>query len=72
MCNCGSDKEKINTYQPMYRQVWTKDRLGRPILTRVPIIPPKIRRQLKRLRQEYIQKKNANTLEQQIDLALKI
>ena len=68
MCNCGA---KLNTYQPLYKQVWTKDRLGKPVLTKVPLPNQKLKRQLKRLRQQFLEKKNAVTLEEQIDLALK-
>ncbi len=46
MCGCGK-KNKIKTYVPQFRQVMTRDRLGRVIVVKVPIpkrkhrMPPK-------------------------------
>ena len=40
---CGCDKKvKNKTYVPQYRQVLSKDRLGRVVILKVPI-PPKRR-----------------------------
>lgn len=39
MCGCGK-KQEIKTYVPRFRQVLTKDRLGRVIVQKVLINPP--------------------------------
>ncbi len=68
MCNCGKTP---NTYNPQFRQVLAKDRFGKVIIQRIPIPNQKLKRQMKKLRQEYLEKKNAKTLEDEIDFALK-
>ncbi len=43
MCGCGK-KNKVSTYVPQFRQVMTRDRLGRVIVVKVPI--PKRKRKM--------------------------
>ena len=44
MCNCGKPTPKKNNL-PQFRQVLTKDRLGRVITVNVPINPRRKKRQ---------------------------
>ncbi len=48
MCGCGK-KNKIKTYAPQFRQVMTRDRLGRVIIVKVPIPPRKRKMQNKNI-----------------------
>ncbi len=68
MCNCGKTP---NTYNPQFRQVLTKDRFGKVVIQRIPIPNPKLKKQMKKLRQEFLEKKNAKTLEDEVNFALK-
>ncbi len=68
MCNCGKTS---NTYNPQFRQVLTKDRFGKVVIQRIPIPNPKLKKQMKKLRQEFLEKKNAKTLEDEVNFALK-
>jgi hypothetical protein len=38
MCGCGKNKKPMSVYKPLYKQVLQKDRLGRVITVKVPII----------------------------------
>ncbi len=68
MCNCGKTP---NTYNPQFRQVLTKDRFGKVFVQRIPIPNQKLKRKMKKLRQEFLEKKNAKTIEDEVDFALK-
>lgn len=78
MCGCGKNKKSLQVYKPLYTQVLQKDRLGRVITVKVPIIN---RRLIKKRAQERIQEINrlkklksgeTTKLETEIDKALSI
>ncbi len=41
MCNCGKKPEPINKPKIHYRQTLVKDRLGKVVVIKVPILPKK-------------------------------
>lgn len=51
MCNCGKPTPKKNNL-PQFKQVLTKDRLGRVITVKVPIHPRRKKRQQMRKNQQ--------------------
>lgn len=63
MCGCGK-KNPIYTYRPLFRQVISKDRLGRTVILKVPI-PPNRRKMMKKKNQQPI------SLENEIDSVLR-
>ena len=61
MCNCGKPEPKKNNL-PQFKQVLTKDRLGRVITVKVPINPRR-RKRLQQMRKNQEQsKKNENVV----------
>ena len=78
MCGCDKNKKPLQVYKPLYTQVLRKDRLGRVITVKVPIIN---RRLIKKRIQERAQEINrlrklksgeTTKLETEIDKALDI
>ncbi len=57
MCNCGKPQPKKNM-MPQFKQVLTKDRLGRVITVKVPINPRRKRRQNMMRKNQQQQKNN--------------
>ncbi len=63
MCGCGK-KNPIYTYRPLYRQVISKDRLGRTVILKVPLNPPRRKIMKKNIQQPI-------SLEKEIDSVLR-